>query len=84
MQLGSFRKINLEAKQMITRTATTNTATTSDDDLDKIYYIKVRTDHKKYPWLFLKLYVPGSATLGSSVAFRQLKKMKQECNLVTF
>lgn len=76
------KRRTLEAKQMITR----NMRGKGDDGNNdgKMYYIKVRTDIKEWPWIFVKIYEPPLVTDVSKVAFRSMKKMKEEYKLVTF
>ena len=55
------------------------------DNGGTMYYIKCKvTGLDKWPWIFVKIYEPELVTLATPVAFRGLKKMKEEFKLVTF
>ena len=49
-----------------------------------MYYIKVRTDVRDWPWVFVKVFSPPQITGVSRVSFEGMKKMKEDYKLVTF
>mmetsp|Transcript_26164 Transcript_26164/g.39601 ORF Transcript_26164/g.39601 Transcript_26164/m.39601 type:complete len:140 (-) Transcript_26164:219-638(-) len=78
---------NLQATQMITRTFTNcncNKGYRPSSDAASLYFIKVKTSNKEWPWIFVKLYEPPVISSVSPVRVRGLKKMKEEYELVTF
>eukprot|EP00547_Thalassionema_nitzschioides_P005012 CAMPEP_0194206218 /NCGR_PEP_ID=MMETSP0156-20130528/5304_1 /TAXON_ID=33649 /ORGANISM="Thalassionema nitzschioides, Strain L26-B" /LENGTH=125 /DNA_ID=CAMNT_0038932681 /DNA_START=30 /DNA_END=407 /DNA_ORIENTATION=- len=83
-RLGSTK--TLEATQMITRTFTNEPRSRLFDKLDpgRIYFIKVKTSNKKWPWIFVKIYEPPLVTNVFKVKFRDMKKMDQEYALISW
>lgn len=74
-------KIELKATQMIKRDVKSGI----QDNGGTMYYIKCKiTGLDKWPWVFVKIYEPELVTVATPVAFRGLKKMKEEYKLVTF
>eukprot|EP01083_Nonionella_stella_P246875 856617_1 len=83
------KRRTLEAKQMITRELERcdEKYDASNDESKKngmMYYVKVRTEVKEWPWLFVKIYDPPLVTTVSRVQFKGMKKMKEDYKLVTF
>ena len=83
--LGS-KEPNLKAAQMITREYITDNLKNNNKIGGTIYYVKVQTENKDWPWIFVKIYEPPIITgvPGFRVRFMQMKKMDQEYKLVTF
>ena len=74
-------KIELKATQMIKRDVKSGI----QDNGGTMYYIKCKvTGLDEWPWVFVKIYEPELVTVATPVAFRGLKKMKEEFKLVTF
>merc|ERR1719384_2999747 len=84
-RLGSKER-NLKATQMITRTFTNEPKSRLFSNLDPgtIYYIKVKTSNENWPWIFVKIYEPPLVTNVFKVKFRNMRRMKNEFELVTF
>mmetsp|Transcript_8744 Transcript_8744/g.18746 ORF Transcript_8744/g.18746 Transcript_8744/m.18746 type:complete len:141 (+) Transcript_8744:245-667(+) len=70
------------AKQMIVRSVRGNAGGAGEEG--KMYYIKARTDVGDWPWIFVKIHEPPTATGAMGVHFVSMKKMKEEYKLVTF
>uniref|UniRef100_A0A6U2BUB8 Uncharacterized protein n=1 Tax=Pseudictyota dubia TaxID=2749911 RepID=A0A6U2BUB8_9STRA len=49
-----------------------------------MYYVKVRTNVDKWPWVFAKIYEPPKVTTVSPVTLKGFRKMEEEYKLVTF
>ena len=81
--LGLLRPLqDLKATQMITRSVDNSVDPSANGGT--MYYVKVRTDLEDWPWLFVKIFEPPQVTDVSPVAFKGLKKMKDDFALVTF
>lgn len=82
------KRRSFEAKQMITRELERSDGKYAGDENGKhngmMYYVKVITQVKDWPWIFVKIYEPPLATGVSRVQFKGMKKMKEDFKLVTF
>lgn len=89
INLGSFwPEKEMKATQMITRQFIADIGASVHNSADPqsgtMYYIKVHTTNKKWPWIHVKLYEPPVISGGGLVNFRGMKKYKQDCDLKTF
>lgn len=89
IQLGSFwPEKNMKATQMITRQFISDLNQSvhngSDPSAGTMFYVKVHTTNKEWPWIHVKVYEPPVISGGGLVNFRGLKKFKQDCDLKTF
>jgi len=89
IQLGSFwPEKNMSATQMITRQFISDLNQSvhngSDPSAGTMFYVKVHTTNKEWPWIHVKVYEPPVISGGGLVNFRGMKKFKQDCDLKTF
>ena len=77
LHLDTLNLGELKATQMITRDVMTG-------DKGTMYYVKVKTVLKDWPWVFVKIFEPPIITDASPVTFKGMKKMVQDFELVTF
>eukprot|EP00578_Thalassiosira_sp_NH16_P016571 CAMPEP_0181110468 /NCGR_PEP_ID=MMETSP1071-20121207/18735_1 /TAXON_ID=35127 /ORGANISM="Thalassiosira sp., Strain NH16" /LENGTH=150 /DNA_ID=CAMNT_0023194251 /DNA_START=125 /DNA_END=577 /DNA_ORIENTATION=+ len=92
------KRRSFEATQMITRDLYRNrndlyNSSNNGDGKRKndgvMYYIKLRTDVKEWPWVFVKIFEPPltegvAVTAWSRATFEGMKKMNEDYKLVTF
>mmetsp|Transcript_22105 Transcript_22105/g.33410 ORF Transcript_22105/g.33410 Transcript_22105/m.33410 type:complete len:133 (+) Transcript_22105:34-432(+) len=84
-RLGSKAERNLKATQMITRTFINTPRSRLLPNLNPgtMYFIKVKTENKQYPWIFVKIYEPPVVTNVFKVKLRKMTKMDREYDLVS-
>lgn len=89
MKLGSFWPTkDLQATEMMTQHVVGSISHSVhcgfDSQCGKMYFIKVKTSNKEWPWCFVKLYEPPNPDEDNHVMFRGIRKMHTELNLITF